>query len=347
MPKEVPFEELVKALLDEGKPFQARYLYRLSDLNSDDALRLEEAWPRISLRRRLAVMEDLYDLCQNDTLLSFEEIGRVAVRDSEPGVRALAVRVLSEFEDEANLPLFLDLAQKDADAEVRAAAAAALGYYIYLGEVDELSASAWHAVEEALLQIIEGDEAEVVRRRALESLGFSSRREVPALIEKAYHSGDADWLAAALNAMGRSANRRWSRQVMAMLNHLRPAVRAEAACAAGELEIRAARPRLLEMLSDDNRDVCMAAIWSLSQIGGKGVRARLEEMLEHSEDSDEIALLESALDNLAFTEDTGGLVLLDIHESEDEDDRAYYAEGDLEEEEEANAWDEEEGEEQV
>ena len=66
-----------------------------------------------------------------------------------------------------------------------------------------------------------------------------------------------------------------------------------------------ARPLLLHLLEDEyDEAIAGAAIWSLSQIGGEDVRIYLHNLLDNLEDDDEqVAFLEEALDNLAFTED--------------------------------------------
>jgi HEAT repeat protein len=141
-----------------------------------------------------------------------------------------------------------------------------------------------------------------------------------------------------LFAMGRSANSHWNPQVLKMLNHQRPEVRAEAASEAGELGIKAAVPRLLELLDDVDLDVRMASIWALSQVGGPGVRAALEELLEITEDEEESNQIDNALENLDFTEEMNELALLEIPEDgneldeplEDDEDDLYefYSEDD-------------------
>jgi len=128
--------------------------------------------------------------------------------------------------------------------------------------------------------------------------------------------------------MGRSADGRWKKHVLAHLDHLRPAVRAEAASAAGELEIAAARRPLIKLLDDHDTDVRLAAIWALSQVGGEGVRERLERLLERSEDDDEIDLIESALDNLALAEESIGFKLFDVEEADLDDEDALIVEED-------------------
>jgi HEAT repeat protein len=319
IPPEIPFSEVVAALLDADNPLPPKFLYRLSDLTPEDLDRLESAWPDIPAWRRKALMEDVEALGEDDTLLSFEAVGRFAIRDEDPQVRLPAVRTLWEFEEPDLATIFLNMTRHEPDAAVRAAAVSGLGRFIYAGEIDELAPELLRAIENRLLEIEGSDEPTLVRRRALEALGFSSRDEVPALIETAYASGEKDWIASALFAMGRSANEVWQPQVLAMLDNPLPALRSEAARAAGELEISASVPRLLDLIDDPDPETRRASIWSLSQIGGEGVRDTLENLYENSEDEDDVDLLEEALDNLAFTEDMQLMPLFDFPEDEIEE----------------------------
>jgi HEAT repeat protein len=337
IPNPVPFNIIIEALLDESKPFSPKYLHRLSDLEPADNSSFSNAWPKVSTKRRQALLEDLEELHIADDLLCFEDVGHLSLKDSDPGVRKLAISILREYELVDLLPTFIHMADHDPDAEVRAAAAAALATYVYMGEVEDISPQKLERVEECLLKLATGSDTHLVRRRALEALGFSSRKEVNELIDKAFASSDTDWLITALFAMGRSANSRWKPQVMQMLSHQRPAVRAEAASAAGELEIKTAVPKLLDLLEDVDIDVRMASIWALSQIGGPGVRPALEALLENTDDDEEARQLDNALENLDFTEEMNELALLEIPEDEnaidetsenDDDNDVYSSEGD-------------------
>jgi HEAT repeat protein len=337
IPNPVPFNIIIEALLDESKPFSPKYLHRLSDLEPADISSFSNAWPKVSTKRRQALLEDLEELHIADDLLCFEDVGRLSLKDSDPGVRKLAISILREYELVDLLPTFIHMADHDPDAEVRAAAAAALATYVYMGEVEDISPQKLERVEECLLKLATGSDTQLVRRRALEALGFSSRKEVNELIDKAFASSDTNWLITALFAMGRSANSRWKPQVMQMLSHQRPAVRAEAAGAAGELEIKTAVPKLLDLLEDVDIDVRMASIWALSQIGGPGVRPALEALLENTDDDEEARQLDNALENLDFTEEMNELALLEIPEDEnaidetsenDDDNDVYSSEGD-------------------
>jgi HEAT repeat protein len=84
------------------------------------------------------------------------------------------------------------------------------------------------------------------------------------------------------------------------------------------LELRPAVPLLLDILEDENDlEIRHEIIWALSRIGGEGVRARLEELLETEDDDEEEDFLEEAIDTLAFTEDMNGFSLLDVNEDVD------------------------------
>jgi HEAT repeat protein len=313
--KPISFKTIIEALLEDNTPFNPRYLNRLSGLESHDIALLREAWPKVSLRRREALLEDLEEIHIADDLLNFEAVARLALKDKVASVRTRAIRILREYELVDLLPTFQEMAEADPDDDVRAGATAALSTYIYLGEVEDISPAKLKQVEECLLRLVSSPQPTLVRRRALEALGFSSRQEVNGLIDQAYASDDVDWVITALFAMGRSANSHWIPQVMKMITHQHPGVRAEAAGAAGELEIKSARKNLLDLLGDDDLDVRMAAIWSLSQIGGKGVRKALEHLLKTTDNDEEAEQIESALENLDFTEEMQNLDIFNLSDN--------------------------------
>jgi HEAT repeat protein len=168
-----------------------------------------------------------------------------------------------------------------------------------------------------------------VRRRALEALGYAGHPEVPDFIRRAYDSNHEDWLQSALFAMGRSCDSRWTDSVLNMFDHPDNVVRYEAIRAAGELEIKAARELIFDLLEEgiDDDDIYFAAIWSLSKIGGEGVRSLIENAIEETEDMEEIQFLEEALENLDFTEQINTFDMLYVEEDDpdnwfddDEDD---------------------------
>jgi hypothetical protein len=311
-PNEISMRKVIDAMLDENTPLPPRYLYRFSDMTAEDLAQLERNWLSIPLWRRQALMEDVEDLGESDYLLSFEALARFALQDRDPKVRLLAVHTLWEYEERDLAAIFLGMIKTEPDPEVRAALASALGRFVYLGDIEELDEDMLQEIEDYLLGVVKGSDEPLIRRCALESLGYSHRTEVNPLILEAYNSKDKDWVGSALFAMGRSADEDWAEYVLKKIDNVIPSIRIEAARAAGALELAEAVDLLKEMLNDADEQARMAAIWSLSQIGGEGVRQALEELAENAEDEDDIDFIESALDNLSFTEEMESFSLLDV-----------------------------------
>lgn len=311
------FQSVIDALLDSGKPFPKKYLPFFSDIDSASLQLLLDAWPRVSLTRKRTLLEDLDQLLVEDSLVSFDDLARALLTDLDAPVRAGATRLLAECGDQKLLPLYEKIIAGDPSPEVRAEAAHSLGFFVALGELEQISEAALRRAEESLLAAARDDNVEV-RRRALESLGFSAREEVPALIEAALRRESRDWRVSALIAMGRSSDERWAEPVIRMLLSEDRDVRLEAARAAGELSLPAARLPLLRMLEEEtDPEIFSAIVWSLSQVGGEDVRVYLENLLDQTDDDDEIDFIEDALANLAFTEDLGLFDLLAVDPEED------------------------------
>ena len=300
----VPFQKILDTLLDESKDIPRRYLIEFSDIEPGSLESLQESWPRIGLSRKLLLLDQLNALANVDTLVSFDDIGRALLKDNDPQVRIRAMRLLVECEDHRLVPTYIDLLTNDEIVAVRAEAASMLGLFVQLGEFEDIPEDMHHHIEDVLLKVLNGDDESPVRRRSLEALGFSSRIEVPVLIESAYNRQDPDWKASAVFAMGRSNDKRWAVHVLQMIVSDDRSIRLAAVQASGELTLPLARPLLFNLLEEEVDDVIAgAAIWSLSQIGGEDVRLYIQNLLDNVEDDDQTAFLEEALDNLAFTED--------------------------------------------
>ncbi len=317
----VPFDEILAALLDDSRPFPPAFLHRFSDLTPTDLIKLKTIWPQISTQRRIALMEDLEDLAEVDTLVSFDDLSIFALDDEEPRVRSAALRALWEADNEKLVPKFITMMEEDPDEMVRATAASTLGKYVYLGELEEISSKTLKRVEDHLLSIAQSSELPIIRRRAIEALGYSSRPEVKPLILAAYNNADPEWLCTALFAMGRSASEEYIPAVIEQLDHPDPEVQFEAVRAAGQLNAGDAREILLEMLQSgiEDDELRMAVIWSLSEIGGEHVRDVLENLLDQTEDDEEADFLQEALDNLFLTEGLDSFEMFDF-QAQDEDD---------------------------
>jgi HEAT repeat protein len=325
----IAFQKVLDSLQSDGKDFPRRYLQEFSDIPPRELKALLDIWPRVALSRKLTLLEDLIVLADNDTLVSFDDFARALLTDPEPQVRTRSIRLLNECEATDLIPSYLDMLKNDPDLNVRAEAARILNLYVDLGELEEIPDTLYHQVEDGLLSSVASEDEPRVRRAALESLGYSSRPEVSTLIESSFRREDPHWKVSSLIAMGRSADERWADDVTRSLVSEDDRIRKAAAQAAGELSLKSARPLLLKLLGEEEDETVLSAIiWSLSQIGGEDVRTYLENLLDQAEEEDQIAFLEEALDNLAFTEDLDRFDLLAL----DPDDNLVELEEDNEEE---------------
>lgn len=327
--KEYGFTEVQKALLNNEAPVPAAMLYFFSDILQEDLCRLVSVWPQVLTERRRGLLEDMETLAEGDTLLFFDPVAIMCLNDADPVVRATAIRLLWQSQNEALVPRLIKLMKEDPEAIVRAAAATGLGLFVYLGEVEEIRKSTYDQLLESLIQTHLSADDVLVRRRSLESLGYASHPEVPAFIQRAYDTDDEEWLQSALFAMGRSYNERWVPSVLKMIDHPDSLVRYEAVHAAGELEAEEAREFLFDLLEEgtEDEDLYFAIIWSLTKIGGEGVRSLIESTLEETDDLDEIRFLEEALENLDFTEQINQFDMLLI-KSDDGDDEGWWDDDD-------------------
>jgi HEAT repeat protein len=317
----VPFEHILNELADTSRAFSPTHLHRFSNLSEEDLDKLFKLWPTIPTERRAALLEDLEDLADADPLLSFTPIAITAINDPFPRVRAAAIRMLWEYPDVRLMDQFIAIMQNDPEVSVRAEAANALGQYVLLGELEELEPSHLTRLEECMLSVINSTDQTLVRRRALETMGYSSRPEVVELIQKAFDGNDREWMISSLFAMGRSADEHWEKSVLKMIDHHDTDIQLEAVRAAGELSIEAARHTLLKMVEKPDRvvdEVRYAAIWSLSQLGGEKAKATLEKLLDRAKDEEEAEIIENALENLDFSEmmDIDNFSMLDLESPE-------------------------------
>ena len=333
MSEKIPFSTVLAALTNTAANFPARFLPEFSDLSPADVASLRAVWPQVALNRQRNLLRDLNELYRSETLFSFEDAAVALLDDADPLVRAQAVRLLEETQDKRLLPRLLKMAESDLDVGARTEVAHVLGNFVRMGELDDIPAEQKLRVEDVLLRAVKEEKNAHLQRAALESLGYSSRPEVPELIESAFERPDSHWVVSALTAMLNSADPRWDEQTLVSLNHEDSQVRLIAAQAVGELELKTARQKMLTMLEDEEDDeVYEAVIWSLSQIGGEDVRDYLQALLDAAEDDETVEFLEDALANLSFTEDMEEFDLI-----------AYDPDDDLLEKDETDDTEEEEG----
>jgi len=274
------FKSVLARLRDTSQPVPMASLYHLSDLAAADLAAFEAFWPELSTERRAAIVQNLQEISEANFEVSFEAVFKLALEDESPETRAVAIRALWDSEDPTLMAPFIDFMLHDPDPLVRAAAASALGRYVYLGELEEVPEAQARRVQDNLLAVIQGDDELEVRRRALEALAYADRPEVAALITQAYASDEPQMRVSAVFAMGRTADHAWAEQVQAEMKSPEPEMRFEAVRAAGELELTDAAGELAELTEDEDQEVREAAIWSLGQVGGEVAREKLTQLLD-------------------------------------------------------------------
>jgi len=274
-------------------------LHCLSGLTADDAVALSRVWPALSAHLRRQLLQRLVEMAESDFEMDFGAVYRIALDDRDPGVRKAAVEGLWEDEDVRLVPRFVSRLLDDRSPEVRAAAAAALGRFVLLGELDKIRPGPFGDAYRALLDCCYAEEVSDVWRRALESLAYVSNQDVDSLIEAAYAATEQGKRVSAIFAMGRSGHDRWNRCIERELFSPDPEMRYEGARACGELSLVDAVADLEELTDDVDAEVREAAIWSLGHIGGNRARQVIER-LSLSDDEAIRTAAESALDQLEF-----------------------------------------------
>jgi HEAT repeat protein len=276
----------------------ATVFYGLAGLREGQIKQIAPAWAALDAEMRLKIMQRMSDLSEAAGYLDYEQIARFALKDDEADVRAVAAAMLWQDEDPATTEALLQLVQSDDETAVRTAAASALGNHLLLGEYEELPQNVCLRTQEALLEIINNQDEELeLRRRALEALSNSSHDAVPALIREAYESDHQPMQVSALFAMGRTYDEQWAPSVLRELSSPDPEMRFEAARAVGELELRAAVPRLDALAHENDSDIQAAAVTALGQIGGAQAKHILNRLAADNISDDLRALVEEALEN--------------------------------------------------
>lgn len=307
---ELPFDEVLTALLDEDSILDPLYLYRLSDISQENLSDLARIWGEILVERRRALIEDMEQLIGDNSLLSFEGIFRLALKDEDDQVRFFTTRAIEIFDTDDLIPYFLTVLDQDESVDVRAVTTSILGKYIYRGELDKISSKLKKKIENKLLTILDSEEPEEIRRRSLEAISYSSRDEVKEYILQAYASDLEEWVASAIFAMGRSSDPDYGDMICDRLDHTSPHVRLEAVRACGELTLEEALPIILDLL-DDLPDIREAAIFTLSQIGGEDAGSALQGLLNDKVSDDEADLIQGALERLDLLEDGVNMAIFD------------------------------------
>jgi len=286
----------------EGKAPTAKSLTFLSDLSMEDRTTFRELWPQFPVERRRHIVETLATLAEDNIEYYFRPVFLATLEDSDATVRLASIEGLYEDESARLLDKLLDILRHDPREEVREAAAKALGRFTYLSQCCKLGpGSNPTALRDTLItSATDAGENKEVRRRAIESLGYlNGDDKVEDLILRAYRSGGRE-AESAVFAMGRNIDSRWEPIVLDELESDNPAMRYEAARAAGEMTLEDALSLLVRMVDDTDTEVRLAAVWALGQIGGKPAAEALARALKSKEPALQEAARE-ALEEISFS----------------------------------------------
>ncbi len=264
------FSDCLAALAGVDVPgVPLHYLRGLSGLNAEEVERFRQTWSELDAERRRRLATALSELAEDDVEMDLVAVFRALIKDADAEVRAAAAGSLWEDMEVETLDLLVAALRNDPAAEVRAAAATALGSAVEMIEFEELGGMPAWQVKYGLLDTYQKDQDPEVRRRALESLAFLSEPPIPDLIQQAYDSGDQRMQVSALYAMGRNASDRWRDIILKELKNRDPEIRYEAARAAGEMEDDELVWPLARLIADEDVEVRLQAVNGLGKIGGE------------------------------------------------------------------------------
>lgn len=298
-PADEPRGDIAARLRDPNLKFGS--LRFLSGLTRGESGVVRETWPTLPVERRRRLVRAMADLAELSVELDFARVLRIAMRDTDAGVRAHAIEALWEHESPDYLVALLDALRGDESAEVRQAAAKALGPFSVRAVLGSLTEPLTVRLHDDLLTTAQDMREPIeVRRPAVESLGPFNDAPVAALITDLYDRGDVEDRVSALFAMGRSANARWLDTVLSEVEAEENEVRFEATRALGELGQAAAVPEVIGRLEDEDRAVRLAAVNALGQIGSRSATNALREHRADADDEEWTDAIDAALAEAAY-----------------------------------------------
>ena len=292
--------DLLITLSNENDALDSQALSNLSDLNASELVQFQTAWNAYSPTRQQELLTTLLELAENRIEYDYRTIFTWALQDPDPTIRVLALEGLWEDERPQHIPGFKRLLHHDDAVEVRAAAALALGRFVYLEETGALAPDHADKASEALWDSFHNPAEHIhVRRRALEGIAASGQPNITNLIENALYESDGSMRVSALYAMGRNADPRWIPYLIPELKHDDAEIRMEAVRSLGELEARPAIQRIIQLIAiETDAEVRIEALSAVGQIGGDEAREALEAATEWDDEAI-VSAAESALEELS------------------------------------------------
>jgi len=298
-----PIEAILDHLASSDKPLLSSKLADLSNLSPEEVELFEQAWAAIEPERQRQIMYRLVELADDNAKLDFESIFRGRLNDQDAEVRSKAIEGLWESEDTSLITPLINLLEQDSSEKVQAAAAAALGRFVMLVELEKLRSSYKFKIEHVLLNVTNDRSRPIeVRRHALEAVAPLSLPRVKRAITEAYQSRDPKLKISAIYSMGKNCDPSWLAILLRELASANTEIRYEACGACGELGEEEAVPYLIELVNDPDTEVQLVAIQALGKIGGTEAEECLKRCLNNSSEVVQ-KTAEQALNELGLEEE--------------------------------------------
>ncbi len=288
------------ALADPDLRLEKRTLAAFAGLDLAQVQVLLPTWRGLDRERRQECVQFMQTLMEDNVDLDFRQFLRACLSDPDEQVRAAAVEGLWEDESPGFLEALLNLLHDPAGV-VRIAAAISVSRFTYRASLGELPTDTTERIYGCLRDVVQDQRQPLdVRRRVLEALGYLP--DYPGVLEwidAGYRSDEQTMRESALAAMGRTIRGDYLPVLKLELQSPSPAMRYEAARAAGEMADEAVvlLPQLLPLVDDDDLEIALAAIWALGEIGGERARNTLQRLTRNAEGERQTAA-EEALANL-------------------------------------------------
>jgi HEAT repeat protein len=297
--EQADFEHALEAVAEQA-PLPQAELDSLSMLEGPDLGRFRETFERLPADARARLVRGLHGAAEQRLRLDYSAINRLALEDAEARVRLAGVRSAIEDRGAYLLDKLLELVANDPSVDVRQAAAEDLARFTLLAELEDLDATTTARLRTRLQQVVaDVAQAPRVRASALASLGYFSDALIGQLLTTSF--ADPDLTLGAVRGMGRSADPRWTEQLVPVLGDEDPQLREEAVRALGEIEDERAVTPLTDLVDDSVPEVRLAVIQALGHIGGDEAREALLYLAEAPDDEVRSAA-EAALEELEAAE---------------------------------------------
>ena len=318
--REQSFPTVLSALFGDDE-VPVHLVYRLSDMSPANFELFQREWLEVSAERRAALVRHMADIAEENYLVEFTPVFAHLFDDPYPAVRIAALDGLWDTTEARLVRPIIGLMQGDRDTGVRAAAARALAHYVLLAEWGQVNPGIASPIVDALLAEYDRPNAPLeIKRAALEAVAASNHPRIPDLILNAYDDGPNDLQLSALFAMGLTADRRWLPVLDDEMQSPSADFRAEAARAAGGLGSADSLDALEGLLTDQDLEVAMAAVYALGQIGGERATELLTRLSEDPDYEELYDAIDEALEEMDWVEGGFDLLALDADDLEDDDD---------------------------